>query len=123
LDCGALSSSPLLVTYWFQERYIIVPGCPVLTFLLRTLVGGSSFCKTWKWRFFIQHMSLVLFGIRVLLLWTDTITKATLIRTFTWSWLTDSEVQSIIIKVGAWQHPGRHGTGGAKSSTSSSEGC
>jgi hypothetical protein len=32
-------------------------------------------------------------------------TKATLIRTtFNWGWLTDSEVQSIIIKAGAWQH-------------------
>jgi hypothetical protein len=37
-------------------------------------------------------------------------TKATLIRaTFNWGWLTGSEVQSIIIEVGAWQHPGRHG--------------
>jgi len=25
--------------------------------------------------------------------------------------------------VGTWQHPGRHGAGGAESSTSSSEGC
>jgi hypothetical protein len=51
-------------------------------------------------------------------------TKATLIRTtFNWGWLTGSEVQSIIIKVGAWQHPGRHDTGGAESSTFSSEGC
>jgi|UPI0000F4AFE4 hypothetical protein len=34
-------------------------------------------------------------------------TKSTLIRTtFNWDWLTGSEVQSII-KVGAWQHPGR----------------
>jgi hypothetical protein len=34
-------------------------------------------------------------------------TKATLLRTiFNWGWLTGSEVQSIIIKVGAWQHPG-----------------
>jgi hypothetical protein len=50
-------------------------------------------------------------------------TKATLIRTaFNWGWLTGSEVKSIIIKVGAWQHLGRHGTGGAESSTSSSEG-
>jgi hypothetical protein len=39
--------------------------------------------------------------------------KATLIRTtFTWDWLTGSEVQSIII-VGAWQSPGRHDAGGA----------
>ena len=34
-----------------------------------------------------------------------------------------SEVQSIITKVGTWQRPGRHGAGGAWSSTSSSEGC
>jgi hypothetical protein len=51
-------------------------------------------------------------------------TEAALERTtFNWGWLTGSEVQSIIIKVGAWQHPGRHGAGGAESSTSSSEGC
>ena len=50
--------------------------------------------------------------------------KATLIMTtFNWGWLTGSEVQSIIIKVGAWQHPGRPGAGGAESSTSSSEVC
>jgi hypothetical protein len=51
-------------------------------------------------------------------------TKATLIRTtFKCGWLTGSEGQSIIIKVGTRQHPGRHGTGGTASSTSSSEGC
>jgi hypothetical protein len=51
-------------------------------------------------------------------------TTATLIRTtFNWGWLTGSEVQSIIIKAGTWQHAGRHGAGGAESSTSSSEGC
>ena len=35
-------------------------------------------------------------------------TKATLIirTTFNWDWLTDSEVQSIIAKVGTWQHSG-----------------
>jgi hypothetical protein len=49
-------------------------------------------------------------------------TKGTLIRTaFNWGWLTGSEVQSIIIKVGVWQRPGRHGAGEAESSTSSSE--
>jgi hypothetical protein len=39
---------------------------------------------------------------------TTALLKATLIRTtFNWSWLaTGSEVQSIIIKAGAWQHPG-----------------
>jgi hypothetical protein len=55
---------------------------------------------------------------------TDTMTKATLIRTtFNWSWLIGSEAQSIIIKVETWQHPGRHGTSRAESCTSSSEGC
>jgi hypothetical protein len=49
--------------------------------------------------------------------------KATLIRiTFNWGWLTGSEVQSIIIKSGARQHPGRHDAGRAEGSTSSSEG-
>jgi hypothetical protein len=39
-------------------------------------------------------------------------TKATLIKTiFNWCWLIDSEVQSIVIKARAWQHPGRHGAG------------
>ena len=39
-------------------------------------------------------------------------TKASLIKTtFNWVWLTGSEVQSIIIKAGAWQHLGRHGAG------------
>jgi hypothetical protein len=42
--------------------------------------------------------------------------------TFNWGWLTGSEVQSIIIKAGTWQHPGRYGAGGAESSPSSSEG-
>jgi hypothetical protein len=42
-------------------------------------------------------------------------TKATLIRTtFNWGWLSGSEDQSFIIKVGAWQCPGRHGAGGAE---------
>jgi hypothetical protein len=40
-----------------------------------------------------------------------------------WGRLTGSEVQAIIIKVGTWQHRGRHGAGGADSSTSSSESC
>ena len=48
--------------------------------------------------------------VRFLLLWTDTMTKATLTRTtFHWSWLTGSEVQSSIIKVRTWQCPGRDG--------------
>jgi hypothetical protein len=40
--------------------------------------------------------------------------KATLRGTaFNWGWLTGSEIQSIIIKAGTWQHPGRHGEGRA----------
>jgi hypothetical protein len=49
-------------------------------------------------------------------------TKASLIKTFNWDWLIGLEVQSIITKVGAWQYPGRHGTGKAESLTSSSKG-
>jgi hypothetical protein len=33
------------------------------------------------------------------------------------------QVQSIFIKVRAWQHPGRYGAGGAESFRSSSKGC
>jgi len=59
--------------------------------------------------------------------WTvcsETMTKAALIRTtFNWGWPTSSEVQSIIIKAGTWQHPARQGAGRAESSTASSEGC
>ena len=50
--------------------------------------------------------------------------NAALIRTaHNLVWLTGSDVQSIIIKAGVWQHSGRHGAGGAESSTSSFEGC
>ena len=43
-------------------------------------------------------------------------TKASLTKTtFNWGWLIGSEVQSIIIKVGAWQYPGMHGTGRTES--------
>jgi hypothetical protein len=45
-------------------------------------------------------------------------TKVSLIKTtFNWGWLTGSEIQSIIIKVGAWQYPGRHGAGRAENSS------
>jgi hypothetical protein len=44
------------------------------------------------------------FYLRILLLLIDTMTKATLVRTtFNWGWLIGSDVQSIIIKVKAWQ--------------------
>ena len=60
--------------------------------------------------------------LRVLRLCTDTMIKVTLVRiTFSWGWLTGSEVQSIIIKAGTWQHLGRNGAGGTERSTSSSE--
>jgi hypothetical protein len=50
-------------------------------------------------------------------------TKAPPLRTtLNWDWLMDSEVQSIIIKAGTWQHLGRHGAEEVESSTSSSEG-
>jgi hypothetical protein len=42
---------------------------------------------------------------------------------FKWGWLTGSEVQSIIIKTGAWKYPDRYGGREAESSTSSWEGC
>jgi hypothetical protein len=60
-------------------------------------------------------------GLQVLL-YLDTMTKATLVRTFNRGWLRGSEVQSIIMKAGAWQCPGRHGAAGAENSTSSSKG-
>jgi hypothetical protein len=48
-------------------------------------------------------------------------TKAALIRTtYNLGWLTGSKVWSIIIKVGAWQHPGRHAV---ESFISLLEGC
>jgi hypothetical protein len=51
-------------------------------------------------------------------------TKATLKRTtFNWGLFIGSEGQSIIIKVGTWQHPSRHDDGEAESSPSPSEGC
>jgi hypothetical protein len=49
--------------------------------------------------------------------------KPPIIRTIlNWGWFIGLEDQSIIIKVGAWQHPGRHGAGGAENSTSCSKG-
>jgi hypothetical protein len=41
-------------------------------------------------------------------------TKRNLIRTFNWSWLTGSEVQSSVIKAGAWHCPSRYGAGEAE---------
>jgi hypothetical protein len=45
-------------------------------------------------------------------------TKASLLRTtFDWGWLTGAEVQSIIIKVGTGESPGRYDAGGVESFT------
>jgi hypothetical protein len=61
--------------------------------------------------------------VRVLLLWTDTMTKATLIRTtIHWGWLTGSEVQLLSSWGDTWHRPGRHGAGRTESSIFSSEG-
>ena len=50
-------------------------------------------------------------------------TKATLIKgNINWGWFTGSEVQFIVIKVGEWQYPGKHGDGGNESSTSCFQG-
>jgi hypothetical protein len=49
-------------------------------------------------------------------------TKATLIRTFNWDWLTGSKDQSIIVKAGTWLSPGRNDAGGGKNSSFSSKG-
>jgi hypothetical protein len=49
-------------------------------------------------------------------------TTAWLRTAFNWGWLTDSEVQSIIIKVGSMAVC-RHGAQGAQSSTAPSKGC
>jgi hypothetical protein len=49
--------------------------------------------------------------------------KASLIKTLDiWDWHIGSEVQSIIAKVGTWEHQGRYGTVEVESLTSS-EGC
>jgi hypothetical protein len=64
------------------------------------------------------HTSLVRVSITV----KRHVTKENIIQTtFNWGWLTGSEVQTIIIKVETWQHPGRRGPGRAESSISCSE--
>ena len=52
----------------------------------------------------ISNLLKVTVSVRVFLLQTDAMTKATLIRTtFSWGWLTGSEVQSIITKAASRQ--------------------
>jgi hypothetical protein len=80
----------------------------------------NSWCPRFNFQPWKKEKTSVL--VWVLLLWADTMTKATLYRTtFNWGWLTGSTVESIIIKVGAWQHPGSHGAGGAEGSITCSE--
>jgi hypothetical protein len=45
-------------------------------------------------------------------------TKATLRKCLIGGWLKVSELQSVIIMVGEWQHLGKYGAGGAKCFTS-----
>jgi hypothetical protein len=59
------------------------------------------------WSVTVWNFKFVYCLVRVLLLWTDTTAKATLIRTtFNWDWRTGSEVQSIVIKAGTWHQAG-----------------
>jgi hypothetical protein len=98
---------------WSAGVYCIPAPCISVLQILPLMWG---FCHNYS-----QMMMMIL--VKVFLLWTDTMTKATLISTSNWGWLTGSEVKFIIIKAGTWQHSGRHGARGAESSTSSSEGC
>lgn len=62
--------------------------------------------------------------LRFLLLLIDTMTKLSFIKDSIKLGLTYRfRGSGIIIKIGAWQHPGRNGTGRAEGSTSSSECC
>jgi hypothetical protein len=88
-------------------------------FVLFCFFDGHNWRSRGYWHVVIKEQCL-----RVLLVWVDTMTKAALLRTtFSWGRLTRSEVQSIIIMVGAGHRLGRHKAGRAESSTSSSEGC
>jgi hypothetical protein len=81
--------------------------------------------KAWYiWKMTILLLKQIVYVlVRLLLLWRNTMTKATLIRAFNWGWLTGSEIQSIIIMGHTWQCTGKHGSGkGAESSPSWSEG-
>jgi hypothetical protein len=61
---------------------------------------GMTIVKPWGVAWGLSGRELRLWD--RLCMWTDTVTKATLIRTtFHGGWLTGSEVQSIITKVGA----------------------
>lgn len=68
----------------------------------------TSICTSASRLFFIQGFFIlfekVTILVRILLLRQDNMTKTTLIRTFNRGWLTVSEAQSIIIKMGEW-HP------------------
>ena len=84
-----------------QQQFYTPLSCKpdiLLLFLYWTMEGGTLGIS--------PHASVVLLSVlvRVLLLWTDTMTNTTLIRTtFNWDWITGSKVQSIIIQAGAWQ--------------------
>ena len=112
--------SPAHTSYLFLGGLGLQKGATMPSFILvlGILTAGPTLSQ--KALYPLNHLPRCL---RVLLLWTDTMTTATPIRTtFNWGWLTGLEVQSIITKVGAWQHPGKHSAGRAESSISSSVG-
>jgi hypothetical protein len=94
-------------------------------------IGARQFCgdipnhrhlkaRHLQWGFQVPQSWLVppVF-IRGLLLRRDTMTMATLKRkTFNWGWLTVQRFSPLSSWREAWQHAGRHGAGGAESSTS-----
>jgi hypothetical protein len=45
-------------------------------------------------------------------------TRQLLQKTFNWGWLTVQRFNPLLSGQEAWQHAGRHGAGGAESSTS-----
>ena len=101
----------IIIIFVFRDRVSLCSlGCP-----------GTHFVKQAGLKFRNPPASASgVLGLKVCPTWP----KASLIRkTFNWAWLTGSEVRAIIIKVGTWQNPGRHGAEGAESFTSSSEGC
>ena len=96
--------------------------CPLLTrWLSRMTLAFCSFLynQTHTWPCIPSTLGVVL--LRSPLLWTPWPRQLLKRTAFKWHWLTDSEVQSI--KAGAWQSPGRRGTGeGVENSTSWSNG-
>ena len=92
---------------WLKRPFVLRSCISYLFSLILLLVQlkreAGAICLGYPDYFLLQKQSSkvkVCVLVRVLLLWTDTMTKATLIRTtFNWGCLIGSEVQSIIIMV------------------------